>query len=79
MQPLPDHQELLAGLEVEEEAPGRGCIGDDRDTGKELVEIEAASVLLGEVGVDNISETREASDQVVHLDDLLQSRLLGHK
>ena len=56
---------------MEEEAPDRGSTGDDRDTGKELVEIEAANVLLGEFGVDNISKTREASDQVVHLDDPL--------
>ena len=71
MQPLPDHQELPAGLEVEEEAPDRGGTGDDRDTGKELVEIEAANVLFGEFSVDNISKTREASDQVFHSDDPL--------
>ena len=56
---------------MEEEAPDRGGTGDDRDTGKELVEIEAANVLLGEFGVDNTSKIREASDQVVHSDDPL--------
>ena len=57
---------------MEEEAPDCGGTGDDRDTGKELVEIEAANVLFGEFSVDNINKTREASDQVVHLDDPLQ-------
>ena len=73
MQPLPDHQELPAGLEVGEEARDRGRVGDDRDTERELVKIEAAEILLGEVSdsVENKIETREVSDQVVHSDDPL--------
>ena len=73
MQPLPDHQELPAGLEVGEEARDRGRVGDDRDSERELVEIEAAEILLGEVSdsVENKIETREVSDQVVHSDDPL--------
>ena len=73
VQPLPDHQELPAGLEVGEEARDRRRVGDDRDTERELVEIEAAEILLGEVSdsVENKIETREVSDQVVHSDDPL--------
>ena len=71
-QPLPDHQELQGDLEEGEEGRDRGSIDDDRDTGKELVEIEGAEILLGEFSVDiNKSEIREASDQVIHSDDPL--------
>ena len=71
-QPLPDHQELPGDLEEGEEGRDRGSIDDDRDTGKELVEIEGAEILLGEFSVDiNKSEIREASDQVIHSDDPL--------
>ena len=69
---MPDHQELQGDLEEGEEGRDRGSIDDDRDTGKELVEIEAAEILLGEFSVDiNKSEIREASDQVIHSDDPL--------